>query len=134
MRERPTGEELLAIARKVLLEELMPLLPSDRRYDTLMIANAMGIAARQLAHGNDFSRYESRELENLLGKTGTETAAKKEEGDPTELYRELCVRIRNGDFDPDTPEYEALQEFLYRVTVQRLKESAPKILEAAGLK
>ena len=134
MRERPMGEELLAIARNVLLEKLMPLLPDDRRYDTLMIANAMGIAARQLAQGNDFSRYECHELEVILGTTETKAATKEEKGNPEELYRALCMRIRNGEFDPGTPGYEAAHEFLHRITAQRLRESSPKILEAAGLK
>ena len=42
--DRPDGNLLLDVARRVLLEELLPLLPEDRRLDGLMIANAMGIA------------------------------------------------------------------------------------------
>ena len=32
-----------------MLEDLLPLLPEDRRYEARMIANAMAIAARELA-------------------------------------------------------------------------------------
>ena len=45
----PTGEMLLAEARRVMLEEFLPLLPADRHYEARMTANAMAIAARELA-------------------------------------------------------------------------------------
>ena len=35
---------LLAEARRVMLEDLLPLLPADRHYDARMTANAMAIA------------------------------------------------------------------------------------------
>jgi len=44
----PGGEMLLAEARRVMLEELLPLLPADRHYEARMTANAMAIAAREL--------------------------------------------------------------------------------------
>jgi aminoglycoside phosphotransferase (APT) family kinase protein len=44
-----TGETLLAEARRVLLEELLALLPENRHYDARMAANAMAIAGRELA-------------------------------------------------------------------------------------
>jgi aminoglycoside phosphotransferase (APT) family kinase protein len=45
----PGGEMLLAEARRVMLEALLPLLPADRQYEARMTANAMAIAARELA-------------------------------------------------------------------------------------
>lgn len=45
----PMGEMLLAEARRVMLEELLPLLPEDRHYEARMTANAMAIVARELA-------------------------------------------------------------------------------------
>lgn len=134
MQERPTGVELLIVARKLLLEELLPLLPNDRRYDALMIANAMGIASRQSGFGNDFERQEHHDLEVLLGKTDTEDTPNRDSDDLVTLYRTLCARIRDGKFDPGTPDWAALHGFLQEVTVQRLRESAPKILETAGVK
>ena len=52
MARNPDGAELLAVAREVLLQELLPLLPAEKKLDTLMIANAMGVAAREIASGN----------------------------------------------------------------------------------
>ena len=133
MRVRPTGEELLTIARQVLREELMPLLPEERRYDALMVANAMAIAARQIAFGDAPERRERQDLAALLGETvegAGATAASEAVGD---LTRRLSAEIRGGAFDPGTPRHDAVQIFLLDVTVQRLRESAPKTLEAAGV-
>jgi phosphotransferase family enzyme/uncharacterized protein DUF6285 len=47
--EQPEGSILLAEARRVTIEELLPLLPETRRYEARMIANAMAIAERELA-------------------------------------------------------------------------------------
>jgi aminoglycoside phosphotransferase (APT) family kinase protein len=47
--ERPEGAVLLAEARRVMLEELLPLLPEERRYEARMAANAMAIAGRELS-------------------------------------------------------------------------------------
>ena len=47
--EQPEGSVLLAEARRLTIEELLPLLPEDRRYEARMIANAMAIAARELS-------------------------------------------------------------------------------------
>jgi len=46
--DRPDGAELLTVARATLLEDLLPELPPARRYDALMIANAMAMAQREL--------------------------------------------------------------------------------------
>ena len=46
--DQPAGEALLEAARRLLLDELLALLPAERRYDGLMIANAMAIAGREL--------------------------------------------------------------------------------------
>ena len=133
MRERPTGGELLTIARKVLREELMPLLPEERRYDALMVANAMAIAARQIAFGDAPERRQRQDLAALLGETvegDASTAASEAVGDPT---RRLSAEIRGGEFDPGTPRHAAVHSFLLDVTIQRLRESAPKTLKAAGM-
>ncbi len=47
--DRPDGAELLAEARRVLREEILPLLQGQARYKAAMVANAVGIAARELA-------------------------------------------------------------------------------------
>ena len=114
MREQPDGAALLAIARDVLKEEVLPLLPKDSRYKALMILNAIGIAGRQLQAGDGPQREEQSDLSALLDR----------EGDLAALCREFALRIRNGEADGN----QAAQRLLWRMTEQRVRESAPKAL------
>ena len=120
MREQPTGAELLAIAREVLRKELLPLLPKDRQYDALMIANAMGIAERQLREGEAPAQVEAAQLGALL----------QAQGDLATLSRQLACEIRSGLLDESLP----AQDLLWRMTLQRVRESAPRALAAYGLR
>ena len=45
----PSGEVLLVEARRLTLEDLLPMLPPERHYEARMVANAMAISARELA-------------------------------------------------------------------------------------
>lgn len=49
MTDRPDARELLEIARATFMAEVLPLLPPDQRLSALMVANALGIAARELS-------------------------------------------------------------------------------------
>ena len=91
MRDRPLAGELLAVARSLLRDELLPLLPPERRLDGLMVANAMAIAARQIATGDLPEAEERASLQALLGSP---------EDDLLELNRELASRIRAGTIGP----------------------------------
>lgn len=115
MREQPDGAALLAVAREILRKELLPLLPKERSYDALMIANAMGIAERQLRAGDAPQHTEQALLAMLLG----------EQGSLSYLNRRFAERIRAGDFDASA----RAQELLWNFTVQRVRESAPKALD-----
>lgn len=120
MREHPDGAELLAIAREVLRKELLPLLPKDKAYEALMIANAMGIAERQLQVGSVPQAKEWAELAAFLGK----------DGDLPSLTREFAQCIRAGELDANAEAQALLRESV----LQRVRESAPKSLAAYGLK
>ncbi len=114
MREQPDGQALLAIARSVLREQLLPLLPKEQHYQALMIMNAMSIAERQLQYGDAPQRHERQALAALL----------QQEGELLALQRELVQRIRAGWLD-DQPQG---QQLLWQMTEQRVRESAPKSL------
>ena len=51
MRDLPTGPALLALARDVLLHDLMPLLPQEAHLDARLVANSMAIAEREAMAG-----------------------------------------------------------------------------------
>jgi hypothetical protein len=128
MRDRPTVAELLAIARQVVRESLLDALPGDKRYHGLMVANAIAIAARQLDYGLAPEREEMHALAALLEE---DTEADTPEGVHARLlifYRRLVADIRAGRLDPGTPKAAAARAHLWRVTLQRVRESNPKAL------
>lgn len=116
MRERPDGADLLVIAREVLKNELLPLLPKDRQVDALMIANAMGIAERQLRNGDAPAREEQKALGELL----------QQDGSLSELNRAFARAIRAGGMDANLQ----ARQLLWEATLARVRESAPRALAA----
>lgn len=118
MREQPDGAALLAVAREVLKRELLPLLPENKAYAALMIANAMGIAERQLQAGDTAQDAERAALTQLLARQAT----------LADLNRAFAAGIRAGAFDAD----KAAQKLLLESVRQRVSESAPKALAAYG--
>lgn len=51
MKHRPLPKDLLEDARRVLKEGVIPALDGQRKYDALMVANAIGMVARELSEG-----------------------------------------------------------------------------------
>ncbi len=107
MRDRPDGAELLHQARATLLDELAGELPETKRYDLLMVASAMAIAAR--------------ELEALLA--GDPEAAP--DAAAIASARHLATDIRAGKRDGDPK----LHDLLSRDAARRLALSNPKLLD-----
>ena len=83
--EDPAADDLLAIARDVLLKELLPALPPDKAHAARMVANAMAIAARAAAQDG----------------TWEAAALARMPGDP----RGFAAAIRDGRFDPGTAQH-----------------------------
>ena len=133
MRERPTGGELLVFARKVLREDLIGLLPDERRYDALMVANAMAIAARQLEAGEGPERRALMGLAALYDEEPTPGDVADVRWALDRLYRRLSEDIRRGTFDPGQPRREAAFDHLLKVAILNVRESNPKILEVDGI-
>jgi hypothetical protein len=128
MRVEPSGAELLQAAREALLEELLPLLPEEGRYAARMAANAMGIAARELAGDGGDAAEELARLEALLPEW------KPSASGPVQAVREatveLAAAIRAGHFDNE-PARAALADHLRNTTQERLAVSNPRILAPA---
>ena len=119
MRDRPTGDELLVCARKVVRDEVMPSLPVEKRHAVLMIMNAMSIAERQLRYGEAPAQEELAAIKRLLGEDCRDLAVGN---------RRLCRLIREGRADPGQPQRSALFAHLRMSGRQRLLESNPKTL------
>jgi len=130
MRDFPDGVALLRLARSLLLDEILPLVPEDRRYQARLIANAMAIAAREAASGNRDLEVQRKDLTALYGE-----ATQRPDGRPAaETFQEanerlswrLAADLRGGQRDAD-PEVFAV---LRRAAVARLAAVNPKALAA----
>ena len=128
MNDIPDATELLAIARSTLLDKLLPRVPEELRYDALMIANAMAIAAREHTAGDAAVQAEMVRLAALLKeqcepRVGAELMAAR-----TDLNRRLATEIRTGRFDDK--DRTALLDHLAQTAADELAVSNPRALEA----
>src|SRR5215471_14415729 len=114
MGDLPSGPALLALAREVLLTELVPLLPEEGRVDALLVARCMAIAEREAEAG---VRPE-HELCLLYG------ASTGNDGLLARFAREL--RIGAFENSPDRDLYA--RAILWRLTIAKLRQSNPEFL------
>ena len=128
-RHQTSGAALLEEARALLKDELVGLLPPERRLDALMIANAMGMAERELRAGGDPEAEEIARLATFLDDDPSMDAADERAEDCAGLRRRLVEAIRAGWHDGDA----ALHDLLIRSLTWRLRETDPRVLEAAGV-
>ena len=118
MGDRPAASDLLETARRLLRDELFGDLPDDRRYEALMIANAMAIAERMaLSDGSEVAKERDR-LAKLLDIGG----------ERENLKQELAKRIRSGVYDPGSRQHAQVWECLHAITLRRVGESNPRAL------
>lgn len=117
MRDLPCGAELLAEARCVLTDAVLPSLAPDSRYQALMIIRAMDLAERELRANPALESNLGDQLCRLVATQGT----------VPELFNVLSKRLRTGAFDAS----EELYELLRLVVAFKLRESNPSIVPEA---
>ena len=155
MHDLPNIPALLALARDVLVNELMPLLPEGRKTDALLVAEAIALAACQAEGSDEPTRAVLHELETLYepltpalsprcGGCGeregpADPRIKSEEegegqrgGAPVELWHRFACDLRNGAFETSGSRDQAARAILWRLTLARLRQSNPKFLAANG--
>jgi hypothetical protein len=123
VRDLPTGPALLALARDVLLNDLMPLLPPKAHLEARLVANSMAIAEREAVSGAAPAQGILHELEELYGKRG-----EAEQG----LLRRFARDLRTGVFDEGEPRERDAREILWRLTFAKLRDANPRFLKANG--
>jgi len=122
VRDLPTGSALLALARDVLLNELMPLLPPMAHLEARLVANSMAIAEREAISGAAPAQGILHELDELYGEGG-----KGEQ----RLLRRFASDLRAGAFEGEPRERHA-REILWRLTIAKLRDANPRFLNANG--
>jgi len=117
MIDPPDGAGLLDVARRILLDELLPLLPSDKTYDARMIARAMAIAERELRQGDAAAKDATGLIAAFLRQAGIQA-------EPTE--EALAELIRQETIPPR--DSHALRQLLAALTRAKLALSNPGYL------
>jgi hypothetical protein len=121
VRDLPTGPALLALARDVLLHELMPLLPQEGHLAARLVANRWAIAERAAVAGEEPAQEILRQLEKLYG-----------DGEQGLLLRRLAQDIRAGDFEESQLSERHVREILWLHTITKLRSANPRFLNANG--
>ena len=116
--DEPDARGLVTIALQTFRDSILPVVPAERRFEALMIANALSIAERELAAEPEPALAAA--IGGLIGETGDlETVAPR-----------LCAAIDAGDFD--APERQAdLRKTLWELTRARLSVSNPRLIDPA---
>jgi len=121
MRDLPASRDLLALARELLLDELLPLLPPERERDAHLIATSMAIAAREAA-GKEWQDEAAKLLNNFYGETNSD------------LLRRLATDLRNGAFETSPSRERAARAILWKLTIEKLREGNPHFLAVNGFR
>jgi Domain of unknown function (DUF6285) len=149
MCDLPTGPALLNLAREVLLNDLLPLLPREAHLDARLVANSMAIAEREGAAGEGAAQELLRELESVYadatlthpalraGSTFSRSAGVgAERGEAGEGERELFVQLaydlRAGAFEESEARERRARDVLWRLTIVKLRRANPRFLAANG--
>lgn len=121
MRDRPDAEILLTLARQAL-DELPALAPAAQREEAALIERCLAVAEREFSYGaTGFAECRTM-LAALYGEDWQEG-----------LLARLAADIAAGAFDGPGHQRAALCRLLWRMTVQKLRESNPDWLAVNGL-
>ena len=149
MRDLPAGADLLTLARSVLIDELLPLLPADRQIDARLVAAAIAIAGREMQAGETPVAAIAAELATFYGADplpippplageGASRPPPPQAGegrgggaDATDLLRRFAQDLRTGAFEGSARE-RAARDLMWHITLVKLRESNPRFLAANG--
>jgi hypothetical protein len=131
MRDLPDSLDLLALGRELLLDELLPLLPAERRRDVHLIATVMAIVAREAKGEGGWQQEVAGLLGEFYGDRGTAAEPEAEEFDGV-LLRRLAQDLRNGAFETSPSRAAAARAILWRLTIAKLREGNPHFLAENG--
>ena len=127
----PAGPDLLASARALLLDDLVPALPPEQAHKLRMIADAMGIAERELRGSADDAIRELRLLAEFYDETPPAMLAPGEvAGYLRGMNARLTRDIRAGALDRHRA--GRLRRVLLEQVLSRLRIASPRYLRASG--
>jgi len=126
VRDLPESRDLLALARELLLDQLLPLLPPERAREGHLIATSMAIAAREAAAGEHWLEEIGVVLADFYGAPAPPPTLSK-------AARRFAADLRNGAFETSPSREAAARAILWRLTIEKLREGNPQFLAANGI-
>lgn len=121
MNDHPDALELIRIANQTLARDILPGALPEQRYTLRMIANALGIAARELEARDADTAVETRGLNTLYDET-------KNAEDLQQRNRQLSRDIRRGAFESNSAQHAELRQHLLATARAKLAAAYPKAL------
>jgi aminoglycoside phosphotransferase (APT) family kinase protein len=138
MRDAPSGIGLAGLGREWLLNELLPLLPSELHRNLRLVATAIAIAEREAAAGDAPVREIEDRLVEFYGPLASRPLLQTPEcgqdarGPIGTLLRRLAADLRVGAFEQCASRGNAARAILWRLTMLKLREGNPGFLAANG--
>ena len=123
MNDRPTPLELIRIANDTLTNNVLPDAKAEHLYTLRMIANALGIAARELEAQDANATAEASRLDALYGNAADGSNLRQRN-------QRLAQDIRHGVFESDDTQETALRQHLTTTARAKLAAAYPKGLAA----
>jgi aminoglycoside phosphotransferase (APT) family kinase protein len=139
LRDLPSGAALLALGHELLIDELLPLVPPERRRELRLLATAIAIAERESIAGDASAREILRRLAELYGdpECGPRASCPPPCGrdargpDDAPLHR-LAADLRMGAFERCGRRGRAARAILWQLTILKLREGNPQFLAENG--
>jgi aminoglycoside phosphotransferase (APT) family kinase protein len=144
----PDSAGLLALARDVLIGDLLPLLPAERRLDARLIANCMAIAEREAADAGSAAAlwrgledfYRGTALSHPAGPAGStlsriagEGPERREGGESADALQHRFTReLRIGGFENSPERAAQARAILWQYAIAKLRLANPRYLAANG--
>src|SRR5262245_938570 len=132
MNDRPSAAELIEAVRGFLESDLLPALAQGDarlRFTTLVAANVLAVAERELHSEESMLREEWHALAPLVGAAGEQPERLPElRAEVRAMNEQLCASIRAGGFDGERG--VALAGLLRRMVARKLEVANPRYLQA----
>ena len=134
-RDLPSGLELAELGRRLLLEELIPLLPPERHREGHLVATAIAIAARESMVRETSGQELLGQLAKFYGsgpRASRPPLCGRDGRSPDESLRRFALDLRNGAFETCPSQECAARVILWRIAIARLREANPYFLATHG--
>ena len=122
MQDRPTATELLDAMAAQLFTEVREWVPSERRFQILVLANLCAVIARELRAGSEPSLADVALFRELMDVDAPAPDPEDADAEAREAAKELAWLIRRGELDADLP---AILELLREHVRRKLEIARP---------